>query len=61
MDPSRHGPKAISCRGHIRSVLIFGPPLALQGLRANEILPVIESTLKQMLADLRAGNLGKYK
>jgi len=41
--------------------LIFGPPLALQGLRANEILPVIESTLKEMLADLRAGNLGKYK
>ena len=41
--------------------VVFGPALKLDGLRANQILQVIESSLRQMLADLRAGDIAKYK
>ena len=41
--------------------VLYGPPLKVDGLRGNEIVPLIESTLRQMIADLRAGNIAKYK
>ncbi len=41
--------------------VLYGPPLGVAGLKANQILPLLENTLKEMLADLRAGNLGKYR
>ena len=41
--------------------VVYGPPLKIEGLKANQILALIETTLKQMLADLRAGNLQKYR
>lgn len=41
--------------------VLYGPPLDIKGLKGNQIVPLLEKTLKQMLADLRAGNVRKYQ
>jgi 1-acyl-sn-glycerol-3-phosphate acyltransferase len=41
--------------------VLYGPALNIEGLRANQILPLIETTLKGMLTDLRAGKVEKYR
>ncbi len=47
-------------RGHpIR--LMYGPPLDVADLRSAQIISKLDQTLKQMLTDLRSGNINKYK
>jgi 1-acyl-sn-glycerol-3-phosphate acyltransferase len=41
--------------------VLYGPPINVKGLKGNQIIPLLESTLHQMLADLRAENVSKYK
>lgn len=37
--------------------IMYGPPLDLAGLSRDEIIAKIDKTLRQMLADLRAGRI----
>ena len=41
--------------------VLYGPPIKVEGLRPKEIVPLLESVLREMLADLRAGNFEKYR
>jgi 1-acyl-sn-glycerol-3-phosphate acyltransferase len=46
--------------GHAIRVM-YGPPLDLKGLKATAAVAKIESTLRQMLSDLRANDVSRYK
>jgi 1-acyl-sn-glycerol-3-phosphate acyltransferase len=41
--------------------VLYGPPMKLEGLRGNQIIQLIESTLRKMLGDLRAGEIDAYR
>ncbi len=41
--------------------VLYGPPINVKGMKGNQIIPLIESRLRGMLADLRAGNVSKYR
>ncbi len=41
--------------------LMYGPPLDFAGLRPAQIVSKLEETLRQMLTDLRSGNIARYK
>jgi 1-acyl-sn-glycerol-3-phosphate acyltransferase len=41
--------------------VLYGTPINVKGLKGNQIIPLLESTLKKMLADLRAGKVEKYR
>jgi 1-acyl-sn-glycerol-3-phosphate acyltransferase len=41
--------------------VLYAPPINVKGLKGNQVIPLIESKLREMLADLRAGNVSKYR
>jgi 1-acyl-sn-glycerol-3-phosphate acyltransferase len=47
-------------RPHLIRVL-YGPPLIIEGLKSEEVVKLIDTTLRKMLADLRAGRVAEYQ
>jgi 1-acyl-sn-glycerol-3-phosphate acyltransferase len=41
--------------------VLYGPPMRVEGLKGDQVVELIEATLKKMLADLRAGRINIYR
>ncbi|HEX8521653.1 MAG TPA: lysophospholipid acyltransferase family protein [Tepidisphaeraceae bacterium] len=40
--------------------VLYGPVIDISGMRANQIIPLLETRLREMVADLRSGHFEKY-
>ena len=41
--------------------MLYGPALKIEGLKGEQIVALIERTLREMFNDLRAGRVKKYE